>query len=85
MGAEEKRERIIKLVKGRLAKYLKKCHKFGIAVPNLVKEAYKLDRKNDNTLWADAISKEMENFRLVLQIKMTAKLNHLGINKSAAT
>ena len=28
-----------------------------------VKEAYKLDRKNGNTLWANAIRKEMEIVR----------------------
>jgi hypothetical protein len=59
----KKRERIIKAVKGRTAKYLKKCFKFGIEVPRTVKEAYELDRKNGNTLWADAIRKEMECVR----------------------
>jgi hypothetical protein len=29
-------------------------------VPKTVKEALALDRKNDNTLWADAIAKEMK-------------------------
>jgi hypothetical protein len=28
-----------------------------------MKEALKLDKKNGNTLWADAIAKEMENIR----------------------
>ena len=53
----KKRERIINLVKGRLAKYLKKCLKFGIEVPNTVKEAYELDKNTGNTLWAEAIRK----------------------------
>ena len=33
--------------------------KFGIRIPNNVKEALTLDRINNNTLWADAIYKEM--------------------------
>ena len=59
----KKREWIIKAVKDRAAKYLKKCIKFGIEVPRTVKEAYKLDRKNGNTLWANTIQKEMETVR----------------------
>ena len=57
----KKRERIIKLAKVRQAKYLKTCFKFCIEVPSSVKQAYKIDKKNGNTLWADAIKKEMEN------------------------
>jgi hypothetical protein len=58
-----KREQIIKALKGRQAKYLNKSFKFGIEVPRTVKEAYELDRKNGNTLWAVKIKKEMENVR----------------------
>ena len=57
----KKRERIIKLVKGRQAKYLKKCFKFGIEVPTSVQQALEFDKKNGNTLWADAIKREMDN------------------------
>jgi hypothetical protein len=64
----KKRERIIKAVKCRQAKYLKKNFKFGIEVPWTVKEAYEFDRKNGNTLWADAIKKEMENVRVAFWI-----------------
>jgi hypothetical protein len=38
----KKRERIIKSVKGREAKYLKRCIKFGIEVPRSVSEALEL-------------------------------------------
>jgi hypothetical protein len=48
-------------VKGRKAKYLKKCLKFDIEVPSSVKQAHKIDKKNGNTLWADAIKKKMDN------------------------
>jgi hypothetical protein len=40
--------------------YLKRTHKFGIEVPKTVKEALAPDRKNGNTLWADAIAIEMK-------------------------
>jgi hypothetical protein len=55
-----KREHIIALVKKRSARFLKKTHKFGIEVPRSVAEAYTLDKKNGNTLWADSIAKEMK-------------------------
>ena len=35
------------------------CIKFGIKVPNLVREALIFDSENQNTLWLDAIKKEM--------------------------
>ena len=37
--------------------------KFGIMVPGSVEEAIKLDKDNGNTLWQDAIRKEMTNSR----------------------
>ncbi len=55
----KKRDRIISLVQKRTTRYLKRTHKFGIEVPKTAKEALALDRKNGNTLWADAIAKEM--------------------------
>jgi len=38
----KRRERIIKSVKGREAKYLERCIKFGIEVPRSVREALEL-------------------------------------------
>ena len=55
----KKRLRIISLVKKRNDRYLKKTQKFGIEVPNSVLQAYALYKKNVNTLWEDAIAKEM--------------------------
>ena len=63
-----KREHIIALVKKRSAKFLKKTHKFGIEVPRTFAEAHALDNKNGNTLWADAIAKEMKNVRITFKI-----------------
>ena len=34
---------------------------YGIRVPRNVKKAYKIDEMNGNTLWRDAIAKEMQN------------------------
>ena len=31
-------------------------------------EAYALDKKNGNTLWADSITKEMKNLRIAFKI-----------------
>jgi hypothetical protein len=60
----KKRDRIISLVHKWTPRYLKQTHKFGIEVPKTVKEALDLDHKNGNTLWADAIAKEMKRFTL---------------------
>ena len=34
--------------------------KYGVRVPRTVKEALRFDEENDNSFWADAISKEMD-------------------------
>jgi len=49
-------------------RHLKRTHKFGIEVLKTVNEALKLDRKNGNTLWADAIAKEMKEVRIAFNI-----------------
>ncbi len=56
-----KRNSIIALVKKCSARYLKHTHKFGIECPKTVKDALELDMHNGNTMWADAIAKEMKN------------------------
>lgn len=42
-------------------KYWQQTHKFRLRVPKLVVEARAIDAKNGNTLWWDAILKEMKN------------------------
>jgi hypothetical protein len=64
----KKRDPIISLVNKRTTRYLKRTQKFGIEVPKTVKEALVLDRKNGNTLWADAIAKEMKEVHIALNI-----------------
>ena len=40
-------------------KYIKRTMKFGIEFPKKVQEAMALDKKNVNTMWNDAIAKEI--------------------------
>ncbi len=64
----KKHDRIISLVRKLTTCYLKRTHKYGIEVPKTVKEALALDRKNGNTLWEDAIAKEMKEVRIAFNI-----------------
>ena len=64
----KKRDRIIASVRKGQTRYLKKSHRFGIELPKTLGEAYALDVKNGNTLWADAILNEMENVRVAFNI-----------------
>ena len=63
--ALRKRNHIISKIKSRKTK---KSHKYGIEVPRTVKEAYELDRLNNNNLWRKAIQKEMNNVRVAFDI-----------------
>ena len=53
----KKRYSIISLVKKQQTIYLKKNYKFEIEMPKTVKETAKLDTKNGDTKWMDAILK----------------------------
>ncbi len=53
--ALKKCDSIIALVKKRSARYLKRMHKF---------DTLELDKHNGNTMWADAIAKEMKNVQV---------------------
>jgi hypothetical protein len=64
----KKRDCIISLVRKRNTRYLKWTHKFGIELPKTVKEAFELDRKNGNTLWANTVAKEMKDVRVAFSI-----------------
>ena len=52
----KKRNRIIAKVK---SKYWIRTHKYGIRIPKNYQEAIDIDAENHNTLWQDAIRKEM--------------------------
>ena len=60
-----KRSAIISAVNSR---YHKRSHKFGLEVPKTVRRALELDRENGNTLWQDAIAKEMSSVRVAFEI-----------------
>ena len=60
-----KRDRIISAVNKR---YHKRTHKFGFEIPKTVKRALELDKENGNTLWQDAIDKEMQNVRIAFKV-----------------
>ena len=55
-----KRNRIIAKIK---SKYWVRTHKFGIKIPKNALEAKAIDLENGDTLWWDAICKEMRNVR----------------------
>ena len=70
----KRRARIVASVKGRakLARdqskgYNKRKSQFGIQVPRTMAEAVKLDEANGNTLWQDAIAKEIDSVRVAFK------------------
>ena len=56
----KKRNQILAKVK---SKYWLRTNKFGIRIPKSVEEVKKIDEQNGDTLWWDAICKEMRNVR----------------------
>ena len=61
----KKRNRIIAKTK---SKYWLRTHKFGIEIPKTVLQARQIDAKCGNTLWWDAICKEMKNVRPAFKV-----------------
>ena len=60
----KKRNRIVAKTK---SKYWIRTHKYGIEIPKSVQEAKRIDEKNGNTLWWDAICQEMRNNRIAFE------------------
>jgi hypothetical protein len=77
----KKRDQIISLVRRGTTRYLKRTHKFGIEIPKTVNEALALDRKNGNTLWANAIAKEMREVRIAFNILPDGVSASIGYQK----
>ncbi len=77
----KKRDHIISLVRKRNPCYLKWTHKFGIELPKTVKEVFELDRKNDNTFWADPIAKEMRDVPVTFNILLDGLSAPIGYQK----
>ncbi len=61
----KKHNRIIEKVKSH---YWLRTHKFGIVIPKSVGEAKRFDEANGNSLWWDAILKEMKNVQPAFEI-----------------
>ena len=61
----KKRDAIISAVNKR---YWKRTHKFGIRLPHSVQEAIAIDKEEGNTLWQDAMQKEMNNVMVAFKI-----------------
>lgn len=60
-----RRNAILSAVK---ARFKKKTHKYGIEIPTSVEYARRLDEVNGNTLWMDALRKEMFNVGVAFEI-----------------
>ena len=60
----KKRDGIVASVRKQQTRFFKSSHKFGIDLFKTVEQALTLNAKNGNNLWADAISKELENVRV---------------------
>ena len=60
-----KKQHIISAVNQRVKKT---THKYGVRVPNSLHHAYKLDEENNNSVWRDAIKKEMANVSAAFDI-----------------
>ena len=69
---------ILASVKSRIRKT---THKYGIELPTSQTHAYKIDRKNKNTFWRDAINKEMLNVGIVFEVLPTGDKAPPGWNK----
>ena len=61
----KKRKRILAAVQSR---YHKRTHKFGFEITKTIKQALEIDQECGNTLWKDAIAKEMANVKVAFKI-----------------
>lgn len=60
-----RRSRIIAAIKTR---YHKRTHKFGIEIPKSYADCARIDNENGNTLWQDAMRKEMSKVQVAFQV-----------------
>ena len=60
-----KRDIILSAVKKRIRKT---THKYGVEIPTSVEHAHELDRRNGNTMWGDALRKEMYNVGVAFEV-----------------
>ena len=64
----EKVDQMISMLRKCIAGYLKRTHKFGIKLPQMVHEACAIDENNSKIFWQDAIWKEIEYLKIAFQI-----------------
>jgi hypothetical protein len=48
--------------------YHKRTHKFGVRIPKTVHKCHEIDKENGNTMWQDAIQKEMNNVTVAFKM-----------------
>ena len=75
-----RRDRIIASVRARVRKM---SHKYGIEIPNTVKEAYHINDKNGKHFWRDVINKEMKNLKVAFDITPDGKEPPSGYTKAS--
>ena len=76
----KKRNAIISPMKVRLRKT---THKYGIKIPTSVNHAMEIDRKNENTMWKDALALEMFNVGVAFEILEEGQMAPPGWNKAS--
>ena len=55
-------------ISSKIQRFWVKMHKYVIRIPNTVKEAIDIDKDNGDTLWWEAIIKEMKNVRTGFEV-----------------
>ena len=60
-----KRDIILSKIKARIRKT---THKYGVEVPTGIEHAHRLDRENGNSLWRDALAKEMTEVGVAFEV-----------------
>ena len=75
-----RRDRIIAGVNKRVSRT---THKHGVELPTSVPHAKKLDKKNDNALWMDAINREMENLKVAFDVLEDGAKIPVGYTKAS--
>jgi hypothetical protein len=60
-----KRDIILSKVKARIKKT---THKYGVEIPNSIDHAHAIDKRNNNTLWKDALAKEMTEVGVAFEV-----------------
>ena len=76
----KKRDSIIAAINTRVRR---KTHKFGLRVPSNVAEAKAIDDENGNTLWQDALAKEMFEVGVAFKILDDHESTPVGYTKSS--